>query len=609
MPGALADTTVLEPDWRMLTRALGKSDALPSHIASLQHADSNADRAKAYYLIGRELHRSKLPTEQEAAIYALETAHALHPRAAAYTELGIVLKARGTLDSAERFLRKAIHFTPQEPAAYIHLGMLASPSEGEKLLSMAIELQPTIGAAYVALASVLQRSGKHAAAQQVSEIAAKIRPSESMLRADWRHWHENFARAQDEIALTGGEGVGIGYEAHLQFPWSGLQLRAMAAAHVESAIRRLPPLPMHLRDNVGWPNRPLSRAPLRIGYIGALSDEPQMRAMSALFRGTSPSLATFLVEPTTAAPPDEPEYLRFFFDSLPAGSLPSTYPVSSPMALSERLAGSHILLDGLWRKECILGRGNEDGQKVGASLACVLLRRASPITLSVLAAPVTYGTHHVDYTLGDALCLPPRLAASFAERFVLLPAGGYPFSHAAWSNTTSLSNAVARSHEGLRGSHFVLASFVQRWKVNPMIWPVWMGILARLPGSVLWLLQHPLDRPTQDGFALTGMLRREMGVSHRRLTVMARQPLERHVSRTGLADLVLDTWPYTAHTTVADALWQRGAPWLALGASNGRMDSLLSSAAVHGVGASELQTTSFRAYEDFAVGCAQWHSP
>ena len=446
---------------------------------------------------------------------------------------------------------------------------------------------------------------QHAAAQRVSEIAAKIRPSEPMLRADWRHWHENFARAQDEIALTGGEGVGIGYEAHFFHgvasscvPWRLLTLNLLSGGCRLCQC-------ICAKCRVAQPA--LSRAPLRIGYIGALSDEPQMRAMSTLFAAPHHHSRP-LGRAHDSGASRQPEYLASFSTLCRQARCPRL-TVSSPMALSERLAGSHILLDGLWRKECILGRGNEDGQKVGASLACVLLRRASPITLSVLAAPVTYGTHHVDYTLGDALCLPPRLAASFAERFVLLPAGGYPFSHAAWSKTASHRDAVARRQEGLRGSHFVLASFVQRWKVNPRIWPVWMGILARLPGSVLWLLQHPLDRPTQDGFALTGMLRREMGVSHRRLTVMARQPLERHVSRTGLADLVLDTWPYTAHTTVADALWQRGAPWLALGASNGRMDSLLSSAAVHGVGASELQTTSFRAYEDFAVGCAQWHSP
>jgi predicted O-linked N-acetylglucosamine transferase (SPINDLY family) len=41
----------------------------------------------------------------------------------------------------------------------------------------------------------------------------------------------------------------------------------------------------------------------------------------------------------------------------------------------------------------------------------------------VLAAPLTTGGSHVDYTLGDPTCLPPKLSRAFTERFVLLQAG------------------------------------------------------------------------------------------------------------------------------------------------------------------------------------------
>ena len=56
---------------------------------------------------------------------------------------------------------------------------------------------------------------------------------------------------------------------------------------------------------------------------------------------------------------------------------------------------------------------------------------------------------------------------------------------------------------------------------------------------------------------------------------MRRRPLEEHVRRTGLADLVLDTTPYSAHTTAADAFWLKGPPWQAM--SGERFDSRLSS--------------------------------
>ena len=154
---------------------------------------------------------------------------------------------------------------------------------------------------------------------------------------------------------------------------------------------------------------------------------------------------------------------------------------------------------------------------------------------------------------------------------------------------------------GTREPHDFGASFVQRWKLNPITWDVWVNVLRRgPPASMLWLLQHPLDGTRQ---ALSRMLRtNELSeLSPRRMHVMRRRPLLEHLTRVGLADLTIDTWPYTAHTTAADALWAGGAPWLALGASEDRMDSLLSSAVLASAGALPLVAGTLRSFEDAAV--------
>ena len=116
------------------------------------------------------------------------------------------------------------------------------------------------------------------------------------------------------------------------------------------------------------------------------------------------------------------------------------------------------------------------------------------------------------------------------------------------------------------------------------------------------MLQHSLDGPNR---ALSHLLRGELGgIAHRRLSIAARLPLEEHVRRTGLADVVLDTHPYTAHTTVADAFWLDGPPWLALGAGE-RFDTRLSSTAVHHLGLCALRQTSLRGMEDAGVALLQ----
>ena len=83
-------------------------------------------------------------------MYALVTAHALHPRAAAYTELGMLLKARGQTVEAREALELALRFTPAEPAAYRHLAQL-QPSRALSLLRSAARLSPSDGGTQASL--------------------------------------------------------------------------------------------------------------------------------------------------------------------------------------------------------------------------------------------------------------------------------------------------------------------------------------------------------------------------------------------------------------------------------------------------------------------------
>lgn len=581
----------------------------------------------------------------------MAAAHVLQPLAAAYTvrtaalgaptvhggrlvscaasqELGIVLKARGRVSEAERTLRKALTFTPREYTTYLHLGALVPSREAVQVLRAATELQPAESFGYIALARAARDSGDLAAAQEAAEAAAEVDPTGARLSAvggvDFRDWHGDYARAREAAAALqrdGGNGDngggGIGYETNLRFPWSGAELRALATYQVDAARARLPAA-ASFGIRHAWPDA-LAGGRLRVGYLGSLSDEPQLRAMSALFAGADARVARFDIHPVTAtgaaSRQRQPDYRRHFLESLtPGGAELRDGPASSAHGLAMALGGSHIVLDGLWRKECTqpesaaatdspggaLGGGSSPG-----GLACVLLLRPAPITFAVLAAPVTAGGGHVDYTLADSTCAPPRLSRAFAERLVLLPAGAYPFSHASWARVARTSgdgswpSEPSRRLERLPAGALVLASFVQRWKVTPRVWDAWANVLLRVPRAILWILQHPLDGRRR---ALSRRLAAELGgVRHSRMLVMGREPLERHVHRTGLADLVLDTWPYTAHTTVADAIWHHGPPWLALGASDDRMDSLLSSAALTYVGWAPLRAGTLREMEDAAT--------
>ena len=92
--------------------------------------------------------------------------------------------------------------------------------------------------------------------------------------------------------------------------------------------------------------------------------------------------------------------------------------------------------------------------------------------------------------------------------------------------------------------------FNNSWKITPAMFDVWMRLLHKVEGSVLWLLG--------DSESTERNLRQEAqrrGINPSRLVFAGRVPLEEYLSRNRLADLFLDTLPYNAGTTASDALW------------------------------------------------------
>src|SRR5216683_2588436 len=108
----------------------------------------------------------------------------------------------------------------------------------------------------------------------------------------------------------------------------------------------------------------------------------------------------------------------------------------------------------------------------------------------------------------------------------------------------------ARQEAGLPERGFVFCCFNNNYKITPPIFDIWMRLLRRIDGSVLWLLAG--------NAAAQRNLRREAAVRRiapERLVFAPRMKLDDHLARHRLADLFLDTLPYNAHTTASDALW------------------------------------------------------
>src|SRR5262249_34483429 len=144
----------------------------------------------------------------------------------------------------------------------------------------------------------------------------------------------------------------------------------------------------------------------------------------------------------------------------------------------------------------------------------------------------------------------------------------------------AIAPTPSRSECGLPPDGFVFCCFNNSFKVTPEMFDVWMRLLNAVPESVLWLLQA-------NRFVLENLQReaRSRGVSPARIVFEPRRPLAEHLARYRLADLFLDTFPYTAHTTGSDALWA-GCPLLTM--TGQTFASRVAGSLLRAVGLSEL---------------------
>jgi protein O-GlcNAc transferase len=223
----------------------------------------------------------------------------------------------------------------------------------------------------------------------------------------------------------------------------------------------------------------------------------------------------------------------------------------------------------------------------------ILALRPAPVQVNYLGYPGTMGSDYIDYIICDRVVIPEDHHVHYTEKMVYLP----DTFQANDSKRRIAEHAQPRAEVGLPDDGFVFCSFNNTYKFTPAMFDIWMRLLRRVEGSVLWLQEV--------NATATKNLRREAiqrGIDANRLVFAPRVPrLEDHLARYRLADLFLDTLPYNAHTTASDALWA-GLPVLTcMGASfAGRVGGSLLSA----IGLPELITHSLADYEALALKLA-----
>ena len=172
--------------------------------------------------------------------------------------------------------------------------------------------------------------------------------------------------------------------------------------------------------------------------------------------------------------------------------------------------------------------------------------RAAPIQINYLGFPGTMGTDFMDYIVADRHIIPPGNQKYFNEKILYLPNTYMPTD-----NGRELSERhMTRRDMGLPEEAFVFCCFNNNYKITSSEFDIWMRLLNKVEGSVLWLRQS--NQWSELNIKKEAQRRK---IDPERVVFAGRVPMAEHLTRQRLADLFIDTFSFNAHTTAAEALW------------------------------------------------------
>ncbi|MBF0180625.1 MAG: tetratricopeptide repeat protein [Magnetococcales bacterium] len=533
------------------------------------------DHLQAHGNLGRVLNERNRPVEAETV---LREALRLQPEyAEALNNLGIALDLQQRGAEAEVTWRAAMRIAPGLAGACNNLGALLAGqgrvTEAEALYREAIRLAPREAGAWRNLGNLLWERGDLEATLSCYRQALAIRPDFQGVRGALAHalmygcdWP---ALAEVLPDLRAGQGE-VGPFQMLFLPVTALDQRTAATRYCERHN-------LMARSAVVTPQRHGDARRLRIGY---LSNDFREHAVACLLVEMLElhDRERFEIFAYSNAKDDGSEVRARI-----VAACDHFHPVHgmADAEVAQRIAGDgvEILVDL---------QGFTKGSRLG-----ILALRPAPLQVAWLGYPGTLGDARLaDYLIGDPVVTPPEHAGHFGETLALLPDCYQPNDR-----KRPVAATPTRSAAGLPEEGFVFCSFNQGVKFNPESFDVWCRLLQAVPESRLWLL-HPGGAPAAN-------LRREArmrAVDPDRLILAPRLPLAGHLARLALADLALDTFPYTSHTTGSDALWV-GVPMVTrIGES---FASRVGASLLHAVGLPDLVAGDWDGYFELALGLAR----
>ena len=593
-------------------RELGRyAEALRSYDRALAR---QADYAEAHYNRALTLHALE---RHDEALAGYDRALALKPDyAAAYNNRGVTLRGLGRLQQALGDFDRAVALDPHNGSAHNNRGVtlqqLGRLEEALASYARALELDPgdadarrNAGTAHFHLGNQLRGRGELARALDSYDRALAAQPEHADTHNCRAAALQELGRVEEALAsytralqlsptMPGLRGIWLSAKMQL-CDWSGL---ATEIARLESDVGAATPFSvltlvdspsLQRRAAESWAERTLP-ASRPLGPLGRRARRERIRIgyySADFYRHATVVLAEELF---LGHDRQRFEIVALRFGSHPGDEVTERLPRAFDQFIDVR-DRSDLEIACLSRElEIDIAvdlKGFTQHSRCG-----IFAHRAAPLQVNYLGFPCTMGASYIDYLVADPTVIPADSRGHYAEKIAYLPdcyqvnGRGRVTAWQRWS----------RAELGLPAHGFVFCCFNNIYKITPEMFDIWMRVLTRVEGSVLWLL---------DGGPVAGANLRAAaqmrGVDPARLVFAPKIGLPEHLARHRAADLFIDTLPCNAHTTASDALWA-GLPVVTLAGQS--FASRVAASLLVSAGLPDLIARTAAEYESLLVGLA-----
>ncbi|WP_269611121.1 tetratricopeptide repeat protein [Prochlorococcus marinus] len=548
-----------------------------AELSTRKAIEIKPDYPEAHYNLGNRL--KDLGKLQEAELSHRKAIELKPNYAEAYLNLGHILIDLGDLQEAELYTRKAIKLKPDFAEAFYNLGnifrVLGKLEEAELSTLKAIELKPDFAKAYSNLGCILKELGNFGDAINQLKQALKLNNQLSLAKAALIATKGTICDWDDEethniwLKSLGIKGTSI-------CPWDLFSLEDNPLKHLKRSEK------FYKEKIFTRPSKLIKsskRNLIHIGYFSAdFRTHPVMQLIARLLELHDKSKFKIYLYSFV---PKEDEYTErarksgcIFRDISKLNNIESI-----ALARDDQI---DIAVD-------LMGYTKHNRFSIFSS-------RVAPIQINYLGYPASVGSNVIDYILADKIVIPDNYEKFYSEKILSMPN-----CYLCIDDKIEISNKpISRKDFNLPEQGFIFTCFNNNNKITPKEFDIWMRLLKKIKGSVLWL-----RKPNELAIENLYIEAEKRNVDPKRLIFANRVPFDLHLARHSLGDLGLDTFNFNGHKTTCDALYA-GLPTLTKLGEN--FVARVSSSLLTSIGMPELITYDENQYEETALRLASSHN-